>query len=45
MTTTGESRARYAAAHRDTDPRPSRFTPDEYSAWARRADAWGEADA
>lgn len=42
MTSTGANRNRYANAHRDTDPRPSRFANAgaDYTAWAARADAW-----
>lgn len=41
MTTTGDHRIAYDAAHRDTDPRPSRFNdPVIYAEWAGRADRW-----
>lgn len=36
----------YAAAHANTDPRPSRFADEgrAYRAWAERADAWAASD-
>lgn len=44
MTNTGVNRQAYDLAHKDTDPRPSRFAdPVVYSEWANRADHWGRA--
>ena len=41
LTRVGQGRADYAEAHRDTDPRPSRFRDHEvYRRWAERADDW-----
>lgn len=42
MTRIGDTRIAYHQAHRESDPRPSRFAdPVLYSEWAARADRWG----
>lgn len=43
MTTVGAIRAAYDQAHRESDPRPSRFRdPVIYFEWCERAARWAE---